>query len=116
MPVVLADGTGTTLAFCRLSRVRTAAEMLSCGEASAPAIAVLRRRGARFVTVPESSLLDAPRVLVEDGGPATTPSGAGGLAGTITIVADQDRATDLGLDRSSRILILVTECALEGWT
>ena len=93
--------------------LHTSAEMLSCGDASAPALAVLMRHGARAVTVSEAGLLDAPRVLAANGGPATTPSGAAGLAGVIAALADPEHVRDLGIDRSSRILVLVTECALE---
>lgn len=92
--------------------LRTAAEMLSCGEASAPALALLRSHDARVVTVSEPGLLDAPGVLAAHDGPATTPSGAAGLAGVITALADPGRVRDLGLDRSSRILLLITERAL----
>jgi diaminopropionate ammonia-lyase len=57
------------LAENRLFRVpgelETSAEMLSCGEASAPALAVLRRYGVRAVTVSEASLGDATRLLRE---------------------------------------------------
>jgi diaminopropionate ammonia-lyase len=80
----------------------TAAEMLSCGEASAPALAVLQRHGARAVTVSEAELNAAPALLVECGGPATTPSGAAGFAGFV-------HAARLGLDAASRVLVLVTE-------
>jgi diaminopropionate ammonia-lyase len=93
--------------------LQSTAEMLSCGEASAPALAVLRRTGARALTVSEVDLSDAPRVLAGFGGPATTPSGAAGLAGLIASLADRELAKDLGLDRSSRVLVLVTERALD---
>ncbi|TNC06433.1 PLP-dependent lyase/thiolase, partial [Methylobacterium terricola] len=53
-----------------------------------------------------------PRLLAEAGGPATTPSGAAGLAGLLAVLADPARAADLRLDRESRILVLVTETAL----
>lgn len=105
------------LAENRLVRVpgdlETSAEMLSCGEASAPAVAVLRRHGARTVTVPEAALGDAPRLLREQGGPATTPSGAAGLAGLVSLLASGS-ASAFGLDAASRVLILVTEADLEG--
>ena len=81
----------------------TAAGMLSCGVASAPALAVLQRHRARAVAVPEAELAAAPRLLRDHGGPATTPSGAAGLAGLVH---------DAGLDAASRVLIVVTECEL----
>ncbi len=88
----------------------TTAEMLSCGEASAPAIAVLRHHGAHVMTLPEAALASAPALLRAHGGPATTPSGATGLAGAVA-VADGNRA--YGLGPQSRVLIVVTEAALE---
>lgn len=54
--------------------LRTSAEMLSCGQASALAVAVLRRHGARAITLPEAELVDAVRVLSAHDGLATTPS------------------------------------------
>jgi diaminopropionate ammonia-lyase len=92
--------------------LHTAAEMLSCGEASAPALAVLRRHGARIATVTEAELVRAPQILAEAGGPATTPSGAAGLAGALAALSDPARAAELRLDRDSRLLVLVTEGAL----
>jgi diaminopropionate ammonia-lyase len=85
--------------------LETAAEMLSCGEASAPALAVLRRHGATVVTVPEAALEAAPAALLEAGGPATTPSGATGLAGALAAAGT--------LPTESRVLVVITEAALE---
>ena len=89
--------------------LETTAEMLSCGEASAPALAVLRRHGAVAMTVPEAGLEAAPAVLCAAGGPATTPSGATGLAGLL----QAGESGSFGLDSGSRVLILVTEAALD---
>jgi diaminopropionate ammonia-lyase len=91
----------------------TAAEMLSCGEASAPAMKVLRRHGARVVTVSEDALVETPHLLRQHGGPATTPSGAAGLAGLVKILSDGSAAS-FGLTAGSRVLILVTETDLSG--
>lgn len=91
--------------------LHTAAEMLSCGEASAPALAALARHGARVATVTEVELMRAPTLLAEAGGPATTPSGAAGLAGLLAVLADPARAAEFRIDRDSRILVLVTEAA-----
>lgn len=96
--------------------LRTSAEMLSCGQASAAAVAVLRRHGARAITVPEAELVDAVRVLSAHDGLATTPSGAAGLAGAMAALADPSHTRDLGLDRLSRILVLLTERAWEDRT
>ncbi len=87
----------------------TAAEMLSCGEASAPALAVLLRHEAKAVTVPEAALMKAPTLLLQHGGPATTPSGAAGLAGLCHALADPALARFLDLGPASRVLLLVTE-------
>jgi diaminopropionate ammonia-lyase len=92
--------------------LQTAAEMLSCGEASVPAVAILRRHGARAVTVSEADLVDAPRILQEGRGPATTPSGAAGLAGLCRTLADRKGAR-FGLDADSRVLVVISEAALE---
>lgn len=94
--------------------LHTAAEMLSCGEASAPALAILRQHGAGLVTVGESDLCEAPDILAAHGGPATTPSGAASLAGVIAALHDPDLSRQLGLDAGSRLLVLVTEGALVG--
>jgi diaminopropionate ammonia-lyase len=93
--------------------LRTSAEMLACGEASAPALAILRRHGARAITANEADLTDAPRLLHSHDGPATTPSGAAGLAGLLAALSNSADARALGLDGSSRVLLLVTERALE---
>ena len=85
--------------------LETAAEMLSCGVASAPAMAALRRHRARAMTVSEAELEATPRLLRAHGGPATTPSGAAGLAGLAG-------SGGLGLDPASRVLIIVTEADL----
>jgi diaminopropionate ammonia-lyase len=90
--------------------LETSAEMLSCGEASAAALATLLRCGAKVVTVDEDALTDAPSILQQLGGPATTPSGAAGLAGLIH-AASRARA-DLELEPSSRALVIITEAAL----
>ncbi len=97
----------------RLSgELETSAEMLSCGLASAPALAVLRRHGARAVTVSEAALRDATRLLREHGGPASTPSGVAGFAGLMSLQASGDAAS-FGLDATSRVLIIITEAELE---
>jgi len=92
--------------------LETAAGMLSCGEASAPALAVLRRRGAHAVAVAEAGLIAAPALLRACAGPASTPSGTAGLAGLVAVLAG-DEAGRLGLTASSRVLIIVTETDLD---
>lgn len=87
----------------------TSAEMLACGEASTPALATLQRHDARAVTVSERMLADAPRILRACGGPATTTSGAAGLAGALLVCGNDALSTEFALDADSRILLLVTE-------
>lgn len=89
--------------------LETSAAMLSCGLASAPALGVLLRHGARSVTVDDDALRHATRLLAESGGPATTPSGAAGLAGAVTARNDPALAAALHLDAESRVLLLITE-------
>lgn len=87
----------------------TSAEMLSCGEASAPAMDVLRRRSAQTITVSEAELQAAPEFLRAHGGPAITVSGACGLAGLRHALANPVIASALGLDADSVVLLIATE-------
>ncbi len=89
--------------------LETAAEMLSCGLASASALAILRGHGAAAMAVPETPLLSAPPHLNAYGGPATTPSGAAGFAGLQVALADPALRDRFQLDSSSRVLLLITE-------
>lgn len=91
--------------------LHTAAEMLSCGRASAPALRTLLRHRAQAIAVTEEALIDAPRVLHAHGGPASTPSGAAGLAGLLAAAGDEHRRRDLGLSNDSAVLLI----ASEGW-
>jgi diaminopropionate ammonia-lyase len=91
----------------------TSAEMLSCGEASAPALDVLRQAGAKAMTVSDAALAEATALLSECGGPGTTPSGAAGLAGAMTAVASRDASRGMALDAGSRVLLVVTETQLD---
>jgi diaminopropionate ammonia-lyase len=85
------------------------AEMLACGEASAPALAVLLRHGAEAFAVAETALRAAPAFLRGLGGPATTPSGAAGLAGLRAALADPHLAARFALTRDSRVLLMISE-------
>ena len=89
----------------------TSAEMLSCGEASAPAMDVLRRRNASAVAVSEAELTEAPEFLRAHGGPSTSPSGACGLAGLRHAMANPAEARALGLGAESIVLLIATERA-----
>ncbi|HKE93296.1 MAG TPA: pyridoxal-phosphate dependent enzyme [Povalibacter sp.] len=86
----------------------TCATMLSCGTASAVALPILRRHGARCVLVSEDELIAAVRVLQDNGQP-TTPSGAAGLAGLLHVAARSDLRTAYWLDQHSTVLLVVTE-------
>ncbi len=88
--------------------LETAADMLSCGEASAPALAMLLRHRVRPQPVPESALREAPALLSACGGPRTTPSGAAGLAGLIEV-----RANAVGPGEDASVLIVATEAEVE---
>jgi diaminopropionate ammonia-lyase len=107
------DCVGQALRQGRIERLagdlHTAAEMLSCGEASAPAVEILRRVGAVGMSVSEAALSEAVAVLRECGGPATTESGATGAAGLLIAAADWERRAEIGLDRGSRVLLIATE-------
>ena len=78
--------------------------MTACGDASAPALGVLRRHNVQAITVSEAELEEASALLRGCGGPATTPSGSAGLAGAAA-------AHGIGpeLDGDARVLIIVTE-------
>jgi diaminopropionate ammonia-lyase len=89
--------------------LQTSAEMLSCGLASVPALKVLRRHGAKALTVGEAALAEAVTTLAACGGPATTPTGAAGLAGLLSASPGSPAARDLGIDPSSRVLLVATE-------
>jgi diaminopropionate ammonia-lyase len=86
----------------------TSATMLACGEASDPALKILAGT-TEVVTVSEDTLQAAPRRLYECGGPDTTPSGAAGVAGLITAMADHTLASRFELGPSSRVLLVITE-------
>lgn len=91
--------------------LETCADMLSCGAASAPALTILLRHDAAAIQVTEDDLRAACRTMERAGGPASTASGAAGLAGLIAAcrsAADRER---LAVDSRSVILLFVTEGA-----
>ena len=91
--------------------LETSAEMLSCGEASAPALRTLIRTGAQAVRVSEGDLARAVERLGDAGIP-TTASSAAGLAGLMAALDDPGCAGRIGLDAASRVMIIVSEAAL----
>ena len=89
--------------------LETCADMLSCGAASAPALAILLRHAAHSIQVGEAALRDACPVLRNSGGPATTPSGAAGLAGLVAACDRAEKRRAIGLGKRSVVLLFVTE-------
>jgi diaminopropionate ammonia-lyase len=85
----------------------TAAAMLSCGQASAPALQILMRLRAVAIGVDEAALQTAIVSLHQAGDLATTPSGAAGLAGLLAARAAGTQ--NLGLTEQSIVLLVVTE-------
>lgn len=93
--------------------LETAAQMLSCGLASASALALLLWHRAQAMSVDEPALRRAPRALSDCGGPRSTPSGAAGVAGLLHAVDDRASRELHGLDSASTVLLIVTEGAVE---
>ena len=91
------------------SNLETAAEMLSCGKASTPALKILQEHDAVALAVSEEELAEALQLLIAHGGPLTTPSGSAGLAGLRHAVNREALKSKLALDETSRILLIVTE-------
>lgn len=89
--------------------LETAAGMLSCGLASAPALALLLAHGARGVGVDESMLRLAVDALRAGGGPHSTASGAAGLAGLLRVSADPGLRAAHALTDDSRVLLVISE-------
>jgi diaminopropionate ammonia-lyase len=89
--------------------LKTVAEMLSCGVASASALQILRAHDAQSVTVAEDELRDAVGVLKEAGGPATTASGAAGLAGLLHVAARLELRAQHQLAWESTALLVASE-------
>lgn len=89
--------------------LRTTAEMLACGLASAPALEILLRHRAQSMRVTESELEAGPAQLLAAGGPASTPSGAAGLAGLLAASRQPEQRERCGLDAGSIVLLVVTE-------
>ncbi len=89
--------------------LRTAAEMLSCGLASAPALEILLRHRAQSMLVTESELEAGLTRLLAAGGPASTPSGAAGVAGLLAASSQPEARERCGLGAESIVLLVVTE-------
>jgi diaminopropionate ammonia-lyase len=89
--------------------LETSAGMLACGEASRPALDVLRRHRVEALGVTDTALADAVLLLRACGGPTSTSSGAAGLAGLATAAATPALRAKFDLDADSRVLVIVTE-------
>lgn len=90
----------------------TSAQMLSCGLASAPALAILLQHQASAISVSEAQLQAAISIMQTYGGPASTASGCAGLAGLLHVAADPALRAEHGIDGDSCVLLVVTEGAL----
>ena len=90
--------------------LKTSAEMLSCGLASAPALDVLLRQRAKSLLVGEA-LLAAGSGMLEDSGIQTTASGAAGVAGLMHVAQSDDLRRLHNLEITSVVLLMVTEAA-----
>lgn len=89
--------------------LKTSAEMLSCGLASASAIEILKRHNVHSIVVNEAQLEAAVETLRASGGPQTTPSGAAGLAGLLYVASCARLRDEHQLSAESNVLFLVTE-------
>lgn len=107
---------GHALTVGRIERIQgdlhTAAEMLSCGVASASAVEILKRLGARPLAVNETCLEDAVRILSHDASIESTPSGAAGLAGLLHAAASPELRNRYELHADSVVLLVSTERAI----
>jgi len=92
--------------------LHTAAEMLACGVASAPALRILQQHDVHPVLVPEAELKTASATMRDVGGPHTTASGATGLAGLLRIAARTELRKLHQLTDDSVVLLIATEAAL----
>jgi diaminopropionate ammonia-lyase len=89
--------------------LQTCAEMLSCGLASASALDILRPFRPISLLVTEEELAAAPARLIAAGGPATTPSGAAGLAGFLHAATRSATPGTIRLNERSVVLLVATE-------
>jgi len=87
----------------------TAAEMLACGLASAHAVALLSKHKAKSIAVSEERLEEAVAAMAAAGGPATTPSGACGLAGLLEAAGDDRKRAEFQLSADSIVLLIASE-------
>ena len=86
---------------------------LSCGEPSEMAWDILREEASDFVTMPDSIVGPTVRLLANsESGDEKVEAGESAVAGLATLIAamrDADMAVALGLDKSSRVLLIGSE-------
>jgi len=87
----------------------TGARMLACGEASVPALAILRGCGAIGMTVTDADMNRSIGELWSAIGIRTTMSGAASLAGLLRAAGDPVMRHEHGLDAESVAVVIVTE-------
>jgi diaminopropionate ammonia-lyase len=91
--------------------LRTNAEMLACGMASAPALDILLRHDARSLIVTDADLDAALAMLTKATGLRSTVSGAAGLAGLLCCARNDALRQQHDLGPESGILLCITEGA-----
>ena len=92
--------------------LHTAAEMLACGVASAPALRILKQFPVDSVLVSEDELKLAATALRSFGGPQTTASGACGLAGLLRVAARDSLRAEHRLAPDSVAILIATELSI----
>ncbi|MDC7694234.1 pyridoxal-phosphate dependent enzyme [Asticcacaulis sp. DXS10W] len=88
--------------------LRTMATMLSCGVASAPALASLLAHRAQGLTLSETELRNGSKIAKMIGVPSTA-SGAAGLAGLKAACRNPNLRATFGINERSRVLTILTE-------
>jgi diaminopropionate ammonia-lyase len=89
--------------------LHTAAEMLACGVASAPALRILKQHAVNSILVPETELNLATTAMRNFGGPHTSASGACGLAGLLRVAARDSLRSEHQLASDSVVILIATE-------
>lgn len=92
--------------------LHSAAEMLACEFASAPALRVLKQYPVGSILVSESDLKRAATAMHSFGGPQTTPSGACGLAGLLRVAACDSLRAEHQLTSDSVAILIATELSV----
>lgn len=92
--------------------LQTNADMLSCGMASAPALAILLRHNCGSEIVTDSELDAALVILTQATGLGSTVSGAAGLAGLLHCARRDELRRPHDLNAQSSVLLCITEAAV----